>query len=150
MVVGLTEQEIVGGSNSFTVKLAVDSVAVCQGFKPSLPVLPSLALQLTVCWPGDSDAVFTCAVVPLAGALMPSPEIVVTRFSFGSCDPGVKVAVTGSPGNTELGLTEQATVNCGGGASVPTCTTNPALKRAELKLPRPPKVPGPQLICMYS
>src|SRR5579863_9459579 len=120
MVVGLTEQEIVGGSNSFTVKLAVDSVAVSHGFRPSLPVLPSLALHLTVCWPGEREPVLTCAVVPLAGALMPSPEMVVIRFIFGSCDPGVAVAVTGSPGNTELGFTEQATVNCGGGARVPT------------------------------
>ena len=65
MVVGLTEQLMVGGSNSFTVKLAVASVATCQGFRPSLPGLPSLASHLTVCWPGDSDAVFTVAVALL-------------------------------------------------------------------------------------
>ena len=120
MVVGLTEQEIVGGSNSFTVNVAVDWVAVCHGFRPSLPGLPSLESHFTVCWPGDSVPVFTCAVVPFTGATIPSPEMVVIRFSLGSCDPGVAVAVTGSPGNTDAGFTEQATVNCGGGASEPT------------------------------
>ena len=34
-VVGLAEQLIVGGSNSFTVKLAVVGAATCHGFMPS-------------------------------------------------------------------------------------------------------------------
>jgi hypothetical protein len=41
MTEGATEQVIVGGSNCFTVKVA-DASAVCQGFRPSLPALPSL------------------------------------------------------------------------------------------------------------
>ena len=49
IVVGLTEHEIVGGSNSFTVNVAVDGVANCHGFNPSLPGLPSLASHFTVC-----------------------------------------------------------------------------------------------------
>jgi hypothetical protein len=43
MVLGLAEQLIVGGSYSFTVKLA-EQVAVCPGFNPSLPGLPSLTV----------------------------------------------------------------------------------------------------------
>ena len=74
MVVGLTEQLIVGGSYSFTVKPVVDSVAFCHGFSPSLPGLPSLASHLTVCWPGESEAVFTVAVA-LLPPVMPSPEM---------------------------------------------------------------------------
>ena len=45
IVVGLTEQLIVGGSNAFTVKLAEQS-AVWPGFRPSLPDLPSLTVAL--------------------------------------------------------------------------------------------------------
>src|SRR4051794_22844816 len=98
MVVGLTEQLMVGGSNSFTVKVAVDWVASCQGFRPSLPGLPSLASHLTVCCPGESDAVSTVAVELVLGVAMPSPEMLVITFSLGSWDPTVAVAVTGSPG----------------------------------------------------
>jgi hypothetical protein len=47
IVLGLTEQLIVGGSNSFTVKLA-EQLADSQGFNPSLPVLPSFTLPCTV------------------------------------------------------------------------------------------------------
>src|SRR3954452_8046134 len=137
MVVGLTEQLIVGGSNSFTVKVAVDWVAVCQGFRPSLPGLPSLASHLTVCWPGERLAVFTVAVALLLLPSMPSPEMVLIRFSLGSKDPGVEVTVTGSPGNTDAGLAAQATVSCGGGSREPMWYTRPALRRAESKLPRP-------------
>ena len=115
MVVGLTEQEIVGGSNSFTVKVAVDCVATCQGLAPSLPGLPSLASHLTVCCPGVRSAVFTVAVALLLAPVMPSPEMLTTTPSLGCCEPTVAVTVTGSPGNTEVGLAEQATVNCGGG-----------------------------------
>src|SRR6516165_3261897 len=97
MVDGLAEQLTVGGSNGFTVKFALVGAASCQGFRPSLPGLPSLALQLTVCWPGWSEAVFTVAVVALAG-VMPSPVMLVMTFSLGSAEPGVAVMVTGSPG----------------------------------------------------
>ena len=47
MVLGLAEQLIVGGSNSFTVKL-VEQSAVWPGFRPSLPVLPSFTSPFTV------------------------------------------------------------------------------------------------------
>src|SRR6185437_1129383 len=136
MVVGLTEQLTVGGSNSLTVKLAVVACASCQGFMPSCPVLPSLALQVTVCWPGWRSAVFTVAVAPLP--LTPSPVMLTTTFDFGSCEPTVAVAVTGSPGKTDVGLTAQATVNCGGGRMLPLWMTIPALRRRALTLTRPP------------
>ena len=47
IVVGLAEQLTVGGSNCFTVKEAVQ-LAVSQGFKPSLPDLPSFTVPFTV------------------------------------------------------------------------------------------------------
>ena len=46
-VEGLAEQLIVGGSNSFTVKV-VELFATCQGFSPSLPGFPSFTPQFTV------------------------------------------------------------------------------------------------------
>jgi len=58
-------------------------------------------------------------------------------LSFGFSIPAVPVTVTGSPGNTEVGFAEQASVIGGGGAIVPTLNTTPALKRAMLKFPRP-------------
>ena len=62
---------------------------------------------------------FTVAVALLL-PVMPSPEMLYTTPSLGSCEPIVAVTVTGSPGKIDVGLTEQATVNCGGGASEPT------------------------------
>jgi hypothetical protein len=47
IVLGFAEQLIVGGSNSFTVTVEVHE-ASCQGFKPSLPLLPDFTLPFTV------------------------------------------------------------------------------------------------------
>jgi hypothetical protein len=47
MVVGFAEQLTVGGSKSFTVKV-VEASATCQGFRPSLPGLPSYTPHFTV------------------------------------------------------------------------------------------------------
>ena len=71
MVLGFTEQLIVGGSNAFTVIPAVH-VAVSHGFKPSLPGLPSFTVAFTVYSPGASDAVSTLAVASLP--VTPAPD----------------------------------------------------------------------------
>src|SRR5258708_40073897 len=146
MVVGLAEQLIVGGSNSFTVNDVVPSFATCHGFSPSLPGLPSLALHFTVWTPGDKAEVSTVPWSP--SPLTPSPDQAITTPCLGSCEPTVEVKFTGSPGKTDVGFAEQATVNCGGGAMLPMWYTRPVLRRATSRFARPPKSPGPQLACM--
>ncbi len=58
------------------------------------------------------------------------------------------VAVTGSPGKTEVGFTEQLIVGGGGGAMVPAWKTRPALRRAASMLARPPYDAGAK-VCVH-
>jgi hypothetical protein len=70
-----------------------------------------------VCEPGASEVVSTFAV--LSVPVTPSPVKLYTAFIFGFSMSAVAVTVTGSPGKTEVGLAEQASVTGGGGAIEP-------------------------------
>ena len=76
-------------------------------------------------------------------ALVPFPVTAVSRpviddvFLGIQLAPTVAVTVTGSPGNTVVGLAEQAIVIGGRWRNRADLKTKPALKRAMLMLPRP-------------
>ena len=132
VVLGLAEQLIVGGSNAFTVIPAVQ-VAVSHGFIPSLPVLPSFTVPVTVyaLLGLQSAGVYQrdCCRCPSRHHLQ-TPVQLQVAWSFGLSPPAEAVKVTGSPGKIDSGLAVQASVIVCGNAMLPMLHTRPANRRA--------------------